>query len=361
MPLRFQPPQLPQVKSKTAAFTEGIQPGLTALSNLPSTIAYFQAHKQEMDQKKQALALQERQTQSQFGTGAAPAAPLTPGAEGPTFQESPDQMLQRVGTQGVDAKAKLEALKQKDQPTWIIDEKGNKVGEVPAGVKVEKLAAPYQALVPTYDTEGNVTGFTKAEPGAHVVGGGKPANPKLAQEKPKAEGSLKDTLREYDNMINEAEAIKNDPGVGMATGMTKYSSAIPGTQSKRVAARLETLKAKTLLNVLGSLKALSKTGASGFGQLSEIEGENIRNSVSTLDRGLSTQDFKDSIDRFVTEMKAKKQTLQDTFDSTYGGSNGAFSSPDVNSIPTVSDKKAYDALPNGAQYQDASGHTYRKK
>jgi len=140
----------------------------------------------------------------------------------------------------------------------------------------------------------------------------------LKKEKPKAQASLTNTLREYDNMIKEAEAIKNDPSLGMATGLTGVSSSIPGTGSKRVAARLETLKAKTLLNVLASLKELSTTGASGFGQLSNTEGDYLKNSIATLDRGLSTKDFQASIDRFITEMNNRKGVLSDTFNKTYG-------------------------------------------
>lgn len=144
------------------------------------------------------------------------------------------------------------------------------------------------------------------------------ARAKLEKERPKARGSLTETMREYDNMIREAEDIKKDPALYAATGMTALSGAIPGTPMKRVAARLNTLKAKTLLNVLGSLKQLSATGASGFGQLSEIEGENIRNSVSTLDPNQRTEDFQAGIDRFITEMKARKETLRATFEDTYG-------------------------------------------
>lgn len=209
MALRFQPPNIPQPKSKTAAFTEGIQPGLTALGNLPSTIAYFQAHKAEMDQKNQALALQKRQTDSQFGTGAAAPAPLAPGVQGPGFQENPDQLLQRVGTQGIEAQAKVQELKDKRQPTWIIDEKGNKVGEVPPGVKVEKLASPYQAVIPTYDINGNVTGFTDAKPGTHVVGGGKPPSSKTGAQN---SGSQLSNLNQLENLLS---GVKTGPaGVG---------------------------------------------------------------------------------------------------------------------------------------------------
>lgn len=162
---------------------------------------------------------------------------------------------------------------------------------------------------------------------------------KLEREKPKALGSLTNTLREYDNMISEAKAIKDDPSLPDATGLIR-TSFIPGSGGKRVAARVETLKSKTLLNVLSSLKSLSANGASGFGALSLPEGEAIKSSISTLDRGLSTKDFQDSIDRFIAEMEARKDTLKSTFENTYNISTGADTQPTLEqSTPTVPNGK----------------------
>lgn len=191
------------------------------------------------------------------------------------------------------------------------------------------------SIFPTgYDSSGSpVLGTpTLAQPGSKIVPHRKdvPSKPspedtataklraKIALEKPKAYGSLQNTLREYDNMIKEAEAIKGDKSLGTATGFTSFMGSVPGTGAKRVSARLETLKAKTLLNVLSSLKQLSSNGASGFGALSESEGNAIRDSISTLDPKQSTKDLQDSIGRFTTEMQARKDNLQNTFNTTYG-------------------------------------------
>lgn len=149
---------------------------------------------------------------------------------------------------------------------------------------------------------------------------------KLAREKPKAQGALQNTMSEYDNMIAEANAIKNDPSLSSATGIVSPLAHIPGTGAKRVSARLDTLKAKTLLNVLSSLKQLSSNGSSGFGALSTSEGDAIKNSISSLDPSMSTKDLQASIDRFTTEMEARKKNLKSTFEDTYGTS-GARTTP----------------------------------
>lgn len=148
------------------------------------------------------------------------------------------------------------------------------------------------------------------------------ARAKRIAEKPKALGSLNSTLHEYDNMINQAEMIKKDPSLGTATGLTSFMGKVPNTGAKRVATNLDTLKAQTLLNVISSLKQLSQNGSSGFGQLSNVEGETIKNSIASLDRTRGTADFVSGLDQFINEMKNRKQNLADTFRNTYGDAPG---------------------------------------
>lgn len=141
---------------------------------------------------------------------------------------------------------------------------------------------------------------------------------KLQSEAPKAKGALDNTIREFDNMIAEANAIKSDPGLEMATGKSSYLPELMNEGKRNVGSRIETLKAKTLLNVLASLKQLSAQGASGFGSLSEKEGETIKNSIASLDTKQDSPQFKASIDRFIAEIEAKKQSYLNTFSSIYG-------------------------------------------
>ena len=199
------------------------------------------------------------------------------------------------GLEGAKASRPLQTLSLNQMPVQVMSEaEALKRGEVPKGTQIVKPSE-----------EEKLTARNRA---------------KLDAERPKATASLNNTLREYDNMLNEAKAIRNDPALGAATGLTSLSAAIPGTPMKRVGARLETLKAKTLLNVLASLKELSSTGASGFGQLSNIEGDNLRNSITTLDRSMQSGDFKASLDRFIQEMDKRKDVLRSTYEQTYGGS-----------------------------------------
>lgn len=145
---------------------------------------------------------------------------------------------------------------------------------------------------------------------------------KLQAEAPKAKGALDNTVREFDNMIAEANAIKSDPGLESATGKSSYVPSLLNEGKRNVGARIETLKAKTLLNVLSSLKQLSAQGASGFGSLSEKEGETIKNSIASLDTKQDTPAFKASVDRFIAEIEAKKQSYLNTYNQIYGDESG---------------------------------------
>ena len=148
------------------------------------------------------------------------------------------------------------------------------------------------------------------------------ATQKLRAEKPKAEGAYNNTIQGYDNLISQAQDILKDTSLGTATGITSFMGSVPATGAKRVSANLETIKAKTLLNVLTGLKQLSANGASGFGQLSNVEGETIKNSVANLDRSLGTADFKRNLITFINEAVKSRSNIQDTYQKTYGSLDG---------------------------------------
>jgi len=141
---------------------------------------------------------------------------------------------------------------------------------------------------------------------------------KIQKEAPKAKAALDNTVREFDNMIAEANAIKLDPSLEAATGKSSYIPSLLNEGKRNVGARIDTLKSKTLLNVLSAMKQLSSQGASGFGALSEKEGETIKNSISSLDTKQDMPQFQASLDRFIAEIQAKKDSYLNTYNSTYG-------------------------------------------
>jgi hypothetical protein len=299
----FQPPDfLSKQKSSAEALLDPITQAVQTIPELHD--AYLQRRKQQELQALE-LELKKREILSKFGTGidesiqpgkliSAPSPEAGPeeqmfGADiaPPKFnKETPEQELRRVGSE---AYGKLHPI-----PTTVLSATGTPLGSFSG--RTEVLPSPQ---------ENKEAAKLKA---------------KIDAERPKAIGSAKNTLREFDNMIDAAKSIRDDSALSSATGLFGGRTNVSEGQ-RRIDANLDTLKAKTLLNVLASLKDLSKNGASGFGQLSELEGENIRNSISSLKRTQGTKDFQASLDRFINEMLQKKKSLVDTFNSTYGESD----------------------------------------
>ena len=142
-------------------------------------------------------------------------------------------------------------------------------------------------------------------------------NVKKQINQPKEKALLVNAESNFDRMIEEAEAIKNHPSLGMATGMTSPMSRIPGTGAKNVSSRLNTLKSKTGFSVLQEMRANSPTGGA-LGQVSDRENQMLQENISSLDQGQSTKDIKDSLDRVINYAKGAKARLRQAYNDYYG-------------------------------------------
>jgi hypothetical protein len=76
-------------------------------------------------------------------------------------------------------------------------------------------------------------------------------------------------------------------------------------ERKNWVANVDKLKGKLVLDLMTNMKSASKTGATGFGQLSEKELEVLQNSATALKRGLSKEDAS----KYLTEIKTKAQKV----------------------------------------------------
>jgi len=63
-----------------------------------------------------------------------------------------------------------------------------------------------------------------------------------------------------------------------------------GYERKKWEANVNKLLAKKMVDLMTQMKSASKTGATGFGQLSEREGQILRDAATALNRGLSPED-----------------------------------------------------------------------
>ena len=108
---------------------------------------------------------------------------------------------------------------------------------------------------------------------------------KQAVQQQKAEASKADALESYDQSINQIDNLLKSPGASMlGTYIGDVAGMIPHTDTANANAALDNIKNQVLLNTISKLKALSATGASGFGSLSNQEGEILKNSIASLDK-----------------------------------------------------------------------------
>lgn len=130
---------------------------------------------------------------------------------------------------------------------------------------------------------------------------------KEANEKKQVLGSLGTMLRITDEQIQAAEGLLTHPGlpyiVGRFVGLAgrvpaAFSDAAAGAQ-----ALYKTIEAQTFLSALNELRATSKSGATGLGQLTEREGDKIQSAKAALDRQQPTEQFKATLQRYIDSLK----------------------------------------------------------
>lgn len=107
--------------------------------------------------------------------------------------------------------------------------------------------------------------------------------------------SAQDTL----NTISEVEKGIN------YFGLTGGLPSIPGTARKNWEVNVNKLLSGKIINLMTSMKEASKTGATGFGQLSEKELKVLQEASTALKRGLSSKDAQ----KYLNEMKKAAQKI----------------------------------------------------
>ena len=130
---------------------------------------------------------------------------------------------------------------------------------------------------------------------------------KLAMEKQAKETKMADNeeikLRATDNVMNSAQTgldiisqIEKEGGINKF-GFTGGLPSVPGTSRVNWEANVDRLLTKQVLDVMNSLKNASRTGATGFGALSEKELRLIQNASTSLRRTSSPEDAQMYLDQ----------------------------------------------------------------
>lgn len=148
---------------------------------------------------------------------------------------------------------------------------------------------------------------------------------KAAVQQQKAEASKTDAVDAYDQSIDQIDQLLNSPGVSMlGTFSGDVAGMVPHSDTANANSRLDVIKNQVLLNTIAKLKSLSATGASGFGSLSNQEGEILKNSIAALDKKQSNGQLIDNLHQIRSALQRSRDNIagkQVTFDE--GGSKAA--------------------------------------
>jgi len=153
--------------------------------------------------------------------------------------------------------------------------------------------------------------------------------------------ALQGTVRAIDNDLQSAERLFEHPGLpwitGARVGVAGRLAAAASSDAAGAHALLLNVQAQTFIKALQDLKATSRTGASGLGQLTEREGDKIQNAKVALDPQQPTDQFKRTLTSYIGQLKAAR---------TAGASELAGVQADVPAPPApVSDKPAKPVIP----------------
>lgn len=123
----------------------------------------------------------------------------------------------------------------------------------------------------------------------------------------------------YDRLYKNADELLNHPGLSLNTGLYGAAHVYNATQNGRDAnASLETLKSKLVVDTLKSLKQSSSNGSSGFGSLSDREGQRLETLVANLSQSQSLPSMKKAL----SEIKAFASESHSNFDEQFKGTYG---------------------------------------
>ena len=129
---------------------------------------------------------------------------------------------------------------------------------------------------------GNQPGFQMDDSGRMVPIPGSEQERKYNEEIAARNSKFQQGLATIDNTLKNLDYLRSNANY-LTTGIGSYTGAIPSTPARALNNTLEAVKSAMKIEALMSLKNSSANGASGFGSLSEKEGEALAGQIATLD------------------------------------------------------------------------------
>ena len=135
-----------------------------------------------------------------------------------------------------------------------------------------------------------------------------------------AEYEYRSTDNAVNDLLNKVSALPLHKGFKAAVGATLQPGFknIPGTDAASFMASLKGVNSATLISMIKDLKA-SGNGASGFGSLTEKEGEYLIQALGSLEISQDEDQYKTTVDDIVDTLNRKRGALENKWKNIYGG------------------------------------------
>jgi len=151
-------------------------------------------------------------------------------------------------------------------------------------------------------------------PQTRAAGSGPSQSPVKANPLPKTvvldaeeQKALEDYIGAVDTQIAHLKTLRDHPGIDKGTGMNGQGwRIVPGTPEYSFDTKLKSGVASKVIATINKMKMASKTGATGFGALSEPENQRLIDADVSLNPKLNKKDFQASVDEYIKMLEDQK-------------------------------------------------------
>lgn len=135
------------------------------------------------------------------------------------------------------------------------------------------------------------------KPGTKPTGGETPQEVARLQNVRTQAQEAKDLISE---LVDEKGKLR--PEIQQAVGMSSWANFVPGTDAYTAAQKIKSLKDKLTLGVIGEMKAQSRTGATGFGQMNIKELGVLESAASIINTGVKEEAMEKELGRVIEKL-----------------------------------------------------------
>jgi len=133
---------------------------------------------------------------------------------------------------------------------------------------------------------------------------------------PKATMALKTATTEADEMEKDLKTLATHPGLSGITGIVYGRTPGIAKEARAAQALLEKIMARGGFQELAKMRAASPTGGA-LGNVSNTEGEYLRQAFGALNRAQATDDFANTLNQIASRLPETREKLKEAYDLTY--------------------------------------------